>query len=139
MNHAAADLDPVPGDWAVVRGPGPFLRCQFDVGYVRRCENGKVSFQNMPLGHPSNRIGNVVAVRSTRQDAEVVADAMRHVQMLYEDERQQTTARFLQRMHEMGVLDDDAEMPGRGDYQARSPHRHRENSPFAALKELAGR
>ena len=135
MDANTCRLDPTQGQWVVVRGPGPFTRCQFDVGFVRRREGDKVSFQNAPLGHHFNRVANVLAVRATEAEGRMVVDALRHIQALYEDEREQVSARFLERMVEMGVPTPDA-ANDLGDYERkhhRDRDRNRQHSPFAAL------
>ena len=147
MNPTIRKLNPVPGQWVLLRGPGPFLRCEISVGVVRRREGFKLRFHNDPFGFPINRIDNVLAIHETEDQARAAAAALRQAQNVYAVERTEAAARFWESAMAIGVTSPKNGMEDRGDYD-RDRHRPsatpcdhvpspaRTSSPFAGLADL---
>jgi len=146
MNPTIRKLNPVPGQWVILRGPGPFPKCEISVGVVRRREGFKLRFYNDPFGVPVNRIDNVLAIHETEGEARATAAALRQAQSVYAVERTEAAARFWEAAAAIGITSPRNGMEDRGDYEPRHHRRSavpsdhvpadaRPNSPFAGLAD----
>lgn len=148
MEHTNRMLNPTPGQWAVLRGPGTFAKAEISIGAVRRREGFKLRFHNQPFGHPINRIENVIAVRQTEEGAQHVADRLREAQRTYAVEAAEAKERFWATANAAGVMEPRNGIIDRGEYETRrsrrddaAPPSHarseaRAASPFAVLGAL---